>query len=165
LAVRGQTREAEAGAAPARGQAGSAARSRPRRGCGYHTRNPDLEQQAPASSSGYVRRAGEARHARTAQGASRLTPFGPREPAGSRGETAPCPREPPRPHRGAPDKSSGPCARGAAEGPSPWCGARFIPSQNAEKGKESKRGGGSKGLKAACSGPCGGSDGLTCMRT
>jgi hypothetical protein len=31
----------------------------------------------------------------------------------------PCPREAPRPQRGAPDKSSGPCARGAAEGPSP----------------------------------------------
>ena len=29
----------------------------------------------------------------------------------------PCPREAPRPQRGAPDKSSGPCARGAAEGP------------------------------------------------
>jgi hypothetical protein len=33
--------------------------------------------------------------------------------------TAPRPREAPRPQRGAPDKSSGPCARGAAEGPSP----------------------------------------------
>jgi hypothetical protein len=68
-------------------------------------------------------------------------PFGPRAPArrgetasgpphpsgvhatpsgcASGGETAPYPREAPRPQRGAPDKSSGPCARGAVEGPSP----------------------------------------------
>ena len=52
--------------------------------------------------SGHVRQAGDAHHARKAQGASRLTPR---------------PREAPRPQRGAPDKSSGPCARGAAEGP------------------------------------------------
>ena len=63
----------------------------------------------------------DARHAWTAQGTSSLTPL---------------PREAPRPHRGAPDKSSGPCARGAAEGYSPRCGARSIPSQYAERGKE-----------------------------
>ena len=42
----------------------------------------------------------------------------------------------PRPQRGAPDKSSGPCARGAAEGHSPRCGACSIPSQFAERETE-----------------------------
>ena len=57
----------------------------------------------PCMGSGHVRQADDARNA----------------PYGSTGcfMPHPPPREAPRPQRGAPDKSSGPCARGAAEGP------------------------------------------------
>jgi len=92
--------------------------------------------------------------------------FDPKSPGSTHG-SPPRPLQAPRPQRGAPDKSSGPCARGAAEGPCDYSrGWQAFPCRGllrfaAECPAKGQGVGGRSRVETDCQVPCGDSDRLT----